>query len=428
MKVTPSLSVPAALVALYACADGSVPTVAAATCDEAVFGTSPSAVLENDPTFGVTSRITIGLAPGNCTGEGLFQLPRITWTIEPNPDDSVNTTSVFFSPSNVATVQSEAQGDGSTSNIRGIKIDRSVAANATKIGVLIQAPKDGLRSVSVSESGVSPFNVNIIKGFTNLRDLYVDVDELEYSTCYQAQDGSFEAKCPKCDDLYTPEEVKGISSSIVADLSDFNVEDSPFGSISVTVDSNDNLSLTLPEHGENGVPVDFRFYSSSSNIEIKGSFDCAHSNSGLCIFDSTGLLDGCKDCSNKMVIEGSINGYFNVSSEYSGYRKSPLEVEMSVGGCDHLAGRYGLSSMMENVKCSEGNVTVNAEPLPCVSADIGTLECGTDPSWNPKFAEFISCDFCVVPLPDRECNSGLTLGADMIVYLIVPIAATLLAL
>jgi hypothetical protein len=398
--------------------------VAAATCDEAVFGTSPSAVLENDPTFGFTSRITIGLAPGNCTGEGLFQMPRMTWTIEPNPDESVNTTSVFFYPSNVGTVVTESEDNGSTSDIRGIKIDRAVAANATKIGVLIQAPKDGLRSVKVSESRESPFYVNIIKGFTNLRDLYVD--GLDYSTCFQARVGSIEGKCPKCDDLYTPEEVKGISSSIVADLSDFNVEDSPFGSISVTVDSNDNLRLTLPEHGENGVPVDFRFYSASSNIEIKGSFDCAHSNSGFCTFDSTSPLHGCKDCSNKMVIEGSINGYFNVSSENSYY--SPLEVEMSDGGCDHLAGKYGWSSMMENVKCSEGNVTVNAEPLPCVSADIGTLECGTNPSWIPEFANFISCDFCVVPLPDRECNSGRTLGADMIVYLLVPIAAMLLAL
>ena len=100
-------------------------------------------------------------------------MPRMTWTIEPNPDESVNTTSVFFYPSNVGTVVTESEDNGSTSDIRGIKIDRAVAANATKIGVLIQAPKDGLRSVKVSESRESPFYVNIIKGFTNLRDLHV---------------------------------------------------------------------------------------------------------------------------------------------------------------------------------------------------------------------------------------------------------------
>ena len=74
------------------------------------------------------------------------------------------------------------------------------------------------------------------------------------------------------------------------------------------------------------------------------------------------------------------------------------------------------------VNCSEGNVTVDVEPFPCISADIGTVECGANP-----YGLFESC-FCVVPLPDRECNSGLTLGADMIVYLSLPIVGVFLAL
>jgi len=301
-----------------------------------------------------------------------------------------------------------------------------VAANATEIGVLIQAPKDVVSSVKVEEG--APFFVNIIKGFTRLRDIRLDGHP---STCYQARDGSIEVECPKCDDLYTPEEVKGIGSSIVADLSDVNVEDT-YGYMSVDTyrDSVDNLSLTLPEYGENGVPVVFDFGSASSKIEIKGSFDCAYLNYSACTFmsSSRSRLAGCKDCSNEMIIDGSINGYFNVSS-YESY-DIPLEVKISDRGCDHLAPLYGESRNMNGVKCTEGNVIVNVEPFPCVSTDIGTLECGTNPSWRPEFAEteIIPCDYCVVPLPARECNSGPSLGADRIVYLLLPIAAMLFAL
>ncbi len=415
MKVATSVSVRTALAALYyVYASGGL--VAAVTCDEAVFGATPSAVLDLDRDFW----ITVGLAPGNCTGEGLFQMPRMTWTIEPNPDDSVNTTSVFLSPSNVGSIVIDEY-----SNINGIQIDRAVAANATEIGVLIQAPKDGVSSVTVEEG--APFYVNIIKGFTRLRDINLDGHP---NTCYQARDGSIESECPKCDDLYTPEEVKGIGSSIVADLSDVNVEDT-YGYISVdTYEFVGNLSLTLPEYGENGVPVIFDFESANSKIEIKGSFDCAYRTYAACTFRSSFRSPrlACKDCSNEMVIDGSINGYFNVSSDES--YMIPLEVKISDGGCDHLAPLFGESSNMNGVKCTEGNVIVNVEPFPCVSTDIGTLECGTNPSWRPEYAEteIIPCDYCVVPLPARECNSGPSLGADRIVYLLLPIAAMLLAL
>ena len=409
MKIAPSLSVRTILAALYYVYASGGLVVAAVTCDEAVFGATPSAVLDPDRDFW----ITVGLAPGICTGEGLFQMPRMTWTIEPNLDDSVNTTSVFLSPSNVGTVVTDE-----FQNIKGIQIDRAVAANATEIGVLIQAPKDGLGSVRVAEG--APSFVNIIKGFTRLNRISSGGPS---GTCYQARDGSIDTECPKCDDLYTFEEVKGIGSTIVADLSDVNVEDTTYGFMSVFSygKSVDNLSLTLPKNGEDGVPVDFDFGTASSKIEIKGSFDCTR-NLTYCRFMSNRRLEGCKDCSNEMIIDGSINGYFNVSSNV------PLDIKISDGGCDHVTPLFGRSSNMNGVKCTEGNAIVNVEPLPCVSTDIGTLECGTNPLWRPDKPDLTNCDYCVVPLPARECNSGPSLGADRIVYLLLPIAAMLSAL
>eukprot|EP00986_Skeletonema_menzelii_P010448 scaffold5072_cov184-Skeletonema_menzelii.AAC.3 len=321
----PSLSVRAALAALYA-GSGLVPSAAMA-CDKSVFESSPSAVLTEE-----ISTIQVGLA-GNCTGEGLFQMPRMTWTIEPNPDDSVNTTSVFLSPPNIGTVVTgELSG-----YIYGIEIDRAAVANASEIGVLIQAPKDGLNAVEVTEG--APFFVNIVKGFTRLTSLWLGGAD----TCNPVRDG-----------------------------------------------------LALPAYGEKGVPVQFSFGSASSKIEIKGRIDCAFertnmTNGGRCAFESN-RASGCKDCSNEMVIDGSINGYFNVSAE------SPLDIEMSDGGCDHLAPFDNDS--MDRVKCTEGNATVNVEPLPCVSADIGTLECGTSPFW-----EHSPC-FCVAPLPVGKWGPG----------------------
>mmetsp|Transcript_7914 Transcript_7914/g.13056 ORF Transcript_7914/g.13056 Transcript_7914/m.13056 type:complete len:488 (-) Transcript_7914:199-1662(-) len=420
MKMFPSLSVRAALAALYA-GSGLVPSAAMA-CDKSVFESSPSAVLTEE-----ISTIQVGLA-GNCTGEGLFQMPRMTWTIEPNPDDSVNTTSVFLSPPNIGTV---ATGELSC-YIYGIEIDRAAVANASEIGVLIQAPKDGLNAVEVTQG--APFFVNIVKGFTRLTSLWLGGAD----TCNPVRDGYIEAECPyPCDDLYTPEEVKGIGSSIVADLSEVNVEVDLGGTLgtfiqSISVDafgqSVNNLSLALPAYGEKGVPVQFSFGSASSKIEIKGRIDCAFertnmTNGGRCAFESN-RASGCKDCSNEMVIDGSINGYFNVSAE------SPLDIKMSDGGCDHLAPFDNDS--MDRVKCTEGNATVNVEPLPCVSADIGTLECGTSPFW-----EHSPC-FCVAPLPvgkwgpgycDPNPNSNSSgLGVVWIVYLLLPIVAVLMAL
>ena len=411
MKVAPSVSVRTILAALYVYASGGL--VAAATCDEAVFGATPSAVLDLQRGLG----ITVGLAPGNCTGEGLFQMPRMTWTIEPNRDDSVNTTSVFLSPSNVGSIVTDEY-----SNIKGIQIDRAVAANATEIGVLIQAPKDGVGTVIVEEG--APSFVNIIKGFTRLNRIKSGGHT---GTCYQARDGSIEIECPNCDDLYTFEEVKGIGTSIVADLSDVNVEDTTDGYMNVFIYGKSvDLSLTLPEYGENGAPVDFDFGLASSKMEIKGNFDCAYRDYTACRFISSNRLEGCKDCSNEMIIDGSINGYFNVSSKVT--FQSPLEVKISDGGCDHVVPFFGRSSNMNQVTCTEGNAIVNVEPFPCVSTDIGTLECGTNPLWRPDKPDLTNCDYCVVPLPTRECNSGPSLGSDRIVYLLLPIAAMLLAL
>ena len=85
-----------------------VPAAAAAmACDESIFEATPSAVLVNKVN---KTKINVGLA-GDCTGEGLFQMPRMTWTIEPNPDDSETTTSVYLSPSNVGTVVTGEFGD-----------------------------------------------------------------------------------------------------------------------------------------------------------------------------------------------------------------------------------------------------------------------------------------------------------------------------
>ena len=181
-----------------------------------------------------------------------------------------------------------------------------------------------------------------------------------------------------------------------------------------------NLTLVLPENGENGVPVRFNFDSASSKIEIKGNIDCSTDFplDTQCSFWSVFPASGCKDCSSEIIFDGSINGYINVSTEI------PLDFTTSDGGCDHLAPLAWKESMGQ-VKCTEGNKTVNVEPLPCISADIGTVECGTNPFRDSN--NETAC-FCVVPLPDRECpSSGVSLGAAWIVSLILPIAAALLA-
>ena len=432
MKVipsSPSILATAAHAALYA-SSRLVPAAAAAmACDESIFEATPSAVL-GYRTFVDKTDINVGLA-GNCTGEGLFQMPRMTWTIEPNPDDSVNTTSVYLSPSNVGTVVTDEFGD-----FLGIQIDRAAVANAAEVAVLIQAPKDGFRSVNIQTG--APFFVNIVKGFTDLTYIYVGGG----STCNPVRGSYIEAGCPQCKDLYTPEEVRGIGPSIVADLSDVNVEAKFFSDKWTFIRSIDvssfggavyNLSLALPEYeyGENGVPVNFNFGAASSKVEIKGNFDCADevinnmTNGGQCLFNSYGAR-GCKDCSNELIIDGFFNGYFNVSADLT-YGSSPLNAKISGDGCDRLAPRY--DSTMDLLNCSEGNVTVDVEPFPCISADIGTVECGADPlsegalSWP--------C-FCVVPMPASECkdqpSTGLSLGADWIVYLSLPIVGVFLAL
>ena len=191
-----------------------------------------------------------------------------------------------------------------------------------------------------------------------------------------------------------------------------------------------NLSLALPEYGENGVPVQFDFGAASSKVEIKGNFDCAFeetnmTNGGLCFFKSSGT-PGCKDCSNELIIDGSFNGYFNVSgSTFDSDGSSPLDVEMSGDGCDRVAPFAYDDSIKPLVNCSEGNVTVDVEPFPCISADIGTVECGADERDEQP------C-ICVVPLPDSECkdqpSAGLSLSADWIVYLSLPIVGVFLAL
>ena len=420
MKVipsSPSILATAAHAALYA-SSRSVPAAAAMACDESIFEATPSAVLVNQ------TRINVGLA-GDCFGEGLFQMPRMTWTIEPNPDDSVTTTSVYLSPSNVGTVVTDELSYG-TGSILGIQIDPAAVANAAEVAVLIQTPKDSLKSVSI-ENG-APFFVNIIKGFTDLT--YISLDG--GSTCNPVMGSYIEAGCPQCKDLYTPEEVRGIGPSIVADLSDVNVENKigDFRSIWVTsfLDAVYNLSLALPEYGENGVPVNFRFRSASSKVEIKGNFDCAFedtnmTNGGRCVFQS-GQASGCKDCSNELIVDGSFNGYFNVSGG-NVYGNSPLNAKMSGNGCDRLA-PYN-DDIKALVNCSEGNVTVDVEPLPCISADFVTEECGSDAYKRRE----CPC-FCVVPMPASECkdqpSTGLSLGADWIVYLSLPIVGVFLAL
>ena len=413
-----SLSIRAALAAVYASSALVIPT-AATTCDD--FEANPSTELTEE-----IRRIWVGLA-GNCTGEGLFQMPRMTWTIEPNPDDSVNSTSVFLSPSNIGTVVVEdSNTEGST--ILGIDVDPVAVANAIEIGVLVQTPKNSLREVEV-ENG-APFFVNIVKGFTNLRYLVLG----RADTCYRVRDGYIELDCPTCDDLYTHAEVKGIGSSIVADLSEVNVEDDRgTNGPSLVVSSGglasvNNFTLVLPDNGGNGVPVQLNFFgSASSKVEIIGDIDCStddvafRDQHGVCVFLSNQAW-GCKDCSNEMIIDGTINGYFNVSTEI------PLDVKVPDGGCDHFAlySPFFLNRNMDQFKCTEGNATVNVEPLPCVSADIGTLECGTNPIRDHSNE---SACFCVAPLPDRECppsSDGVSLGAAWIVSLLLPIAAALL--
>ena len=72
---------------------------------------------------------------------------------------------------------------------------------------------------------------------------------------------------------------------------------------------------------------------------------------------------------------------------------------------------------------------MDVEPFPCISADIGTVECGADP-YRTGWVEQ-PC-FCVAPLPVSECkdqpSTGFSLGADWIVYLSLPIVGVLLAL
>ena len=105
------------------------------------------------------------------------QLPRATWTIEPAPE-GVNSTQIWISPPHLglATVNNRCEcNECECYGELWVTVNETVIDNndATEIGVLIQVPKDQLRSVEVD----SPLRVNIAPGFTNLTELSVSVGE-----------------------------------------------------------------------------------------------------------------------------------------------------------------------------------------------------------------------------------------------------------
>ncbi|KAL9188591.1 hypothetical protein ACHAXT_006969 [Thalassiosira profunda] len=352
------------------------------TCDESMFGDA-SQVID-----GSVNDIMIKVV-GPCEE---FQMPRITFTIEPSPEGD-NTTSVYASPSDVGSVVYEY------SSITGVEINAEAAMNAAEVGILIQTPRDTLGSVQV-EMGAS-FNVNIAKGFTALTYLSVWGGD----TCSYGFDG---CPLPECDDLYKSEELSGIGPSVVADLSDVNVV-SAFSDnttfvrpIWVTASYGSgiyDLTLSLPDY-EGGVPAKFSFGAGLAKIAIIGDLDCGYvperepNDPGFCTIEST-AVPGCKDCmDNELVIDGTIAGFFNVSSA------THLDVQtVEEDGCDHFA-PFNNAENSGKFQCDEGPVEVDATPFPCVG-DAGSVVCG-----GPNPYGYENQCLCLVPLPeDGSCNS-----------------------
>ena len=58
-------------------------------------------------------------------------------------------------------------------SFRGINIDVEWASKITEISIVIQTPKDTLKSVSIGE-GMSDY-INIIQGFTSLYELQIPI-------------------------------------------------------------------------------------------------------------------------------------------------------------------------------------------------------------------------------------------------------------
>ena len=257
-----------------------------------------------------------------CSNEDKFQMPRATWTIEPSPDN-VTTTSIYMFPQGLGNVTYDYDEEMEYGSFRGINIDVEWASKVTEISIVIQTPKDTLKSVSIGE-GMSDY-VNIIQGFTSLYELQI----ANTDTC-QYQEG-----CPTCNTLYTRGEVSSIGPTVIADLSSFDYENAGgedrFGNKSTlplrvytrgySSGSVYNLTITVPFVQE-GMDVDILFDQvGNSNINIKGNLNCKEKDENhyslQCVLNAYQPW-GCSNCQNNLFIDGKIvSGTFNVS-EISG--------------------------------------------------------------------------------------------------------------
>lgn len=323
-------------------------------------------------------------------------MPRATWTIEPAPDGTT-TTSVFMTPSNIGTVDFENWSD------YGIVLDPAAVANAAEVGILIQVPKDDLERVSI-EYGM-PFYVNIAKGFTQLTMIIIS----GASTCHYA-DG-----CPICD-IFTPEDTNNVGPTIVADLSSVEMQVSEsWGNYTQAIDISQfgagiyDLTVVLPED-DDGVGMALNLDPTQANIKIKGNIKCDGSY-GVVVNDdlpeenylnefycniASKAEPGAKETSTNLVVDGTISGFFNVSSNVG----SAVFVEVSDdAGCDHFA-PFHYEETIGSFTCQDGGdavAVVNTEPFPCVG-DNGMVDCG-------EKGRNYQDDICRVPLAKQpECG------------------------
>jgi hypothetical protein len=334
-----------------------------------------------------------------------FEMPRATWTVEPT---DANTTTVFMMPEGIGTVKYDG------SYFYGIDLNTKVAASAEEVSILIQVPKNDLKTVNVGQVlDTDPFKVNIAKGFTKLVNLYVDAP----SVC-DYYDG-----CPTCNTLYTSDELKGIGPTIFADLSSVEV----FESGSESTNSSNmttwnwtypisiiqsgpgvyDLTLVLPNE-EDGVGMSVNLEPSEANIKIKGNLKCEG-------FGGDDLMQveyfcsirgkaesGVEATSASFVIEGSITG--NIYTLVEEGNEVTIDISEE-SGCDNFEKFNGTESTGA-VICkagSDASVEVDGEPMPCVGEN-GMLECVGN--WY-----YYGTGSCRVPLDERECPEDTQTGS-----------------
>ena len=334
-------------------------------------------------------------------GGSCGQLPRATWTIEPAPE-GVNTTQIWMLPPNLG--HGLVDYSELVVAINETFIDNN-DNNATEIGVLIQVPKDQLRSVNID----SPLRVNIAPGFTNLTSLSVDISSAQNAGYYQGKNYT----CGKYPVPGAGEELSlaGLGAEVRADLS--TVE----GDISLRAGGwgGNDIAVKLPK---DGYPLAYMsLKGNNARYYIEGNVNCTNPYDYVfqqCYFTG-GSADLCKgdDCFSQLVIDGEINGNVTVPSYLQSGVVSVAKVS-APGGCDQFEPEN--PAIFDCTDGAAANTTVEVEPLPCTMQEenmtlADVVECPTH--FNAYVHKGFSMCNCYVPTSETcpEQPSPASFGA-----------------